>query len=366
MGLGSAGSLSPIAIHWTYREMSLMSIRKPAAAILGMCMVMVLAACGSSDPVSEAQTPGADSSPSAAQELTKMKIALPNVNSAFVNVLLAKESGLFEENGLDVELVTLASPTIAPALVKGDVQLTAGLVSAVNAARAGLPLQVVAATMGGADYTIVADKAITEPADLAGQTFVTGPATSSPGVMANAILEEYGVLKDVKVANIDQGATRVTQLASGNVKAGLVNLDGALRLMAEHENLHLLATPGDFPPVPFTGLAGTKAYIEQNPELVERAIRASLQAGQMLRDEPEKSAGLLAGALDLSPEMAEEVRKHMAEQVILDGTPDAEEVASDAKLSSLTAGEEVTVEEIEAHYDFSIVERVASDLKLTG
>lgn len=327
-------------------------------------MAVVLASCGSGDsePQSRSTAPGDDAS--AAAELVPMKIAIPNVNSAFVNVLLAKEAGLFEENGLDVELVTMSSPTIAPALVKGDVDLTAGIGSASNAARAGLPITIVAATMGGADYTVVADKSLSEPEDLAGQTFVTGPATSTPGVMANAILDKFGVLDDVKIANIDDTATRVTQLTSGKVKAGLVNLDGALRLIAANDNLHLLAEPADFPALPFTGLAGTDTYLKQNPDLVEKAIRASLQAGQMLLDEPAESAQLLSEVLDLPVEQAEQVRELMAEQVIVDGTPDEELIASDAELASLTSGEEVTVEDLKEHYDFSIVERVADELSL--
>ena len=332
--------------------------------------LMLLAACGSgSGPEEEDTSAAADSeppteaseeptdSPEAEEpaELIPIKIGLPNANSAFVNLLIAKEAGFFEDHGLDVELVQLASPTIPPALVSGDLQLAANIGSTARAALAGLPVSVVMTTMSGTDYTVTTDVSIETVDDLRGETVITAPPTSTPGVMITWFLAENGLTGDVDVANADDGSARVTLLLAREVNASHLNLDKALRVLEEDPDLHILVGPDEFPRVPFTGLGGANDYIAENPDVVEAAIRASLDAGRMMLDDPEGAAELLAAVLELTPEQAREVVERMAPLVVEDGIPGDELFEGEAEIDS----EGRSAEEWKSTYDLTIVRRIA-------
>jgi NitT/TauT family transport system substrate-binding protein len=335
--------------------------RRLGALVAALCVVLTVAGCGGGDDsAATAQGTGAGSS------LKRVKIAVPTIGSAFVNLLVAKDAGIFKKNGLEVQLVVMAAPTIAPALVKGDVDLTATIPSAENAARAGLPLKVVMVSSTGADFAIVAPKSIASPQALRGKSFATGPATSGPGVLSNALLTKWGISNDVRLTAIDAPTTRVTQLGAGRIDSALLNLDGALHVIDQNPDLHLLATPQDFPPLAFTGLAGTTKRLSEDPEMVDAAIKSLLEAGKLLQDEPERANAVIGKVLHLNPEQAEQVRALMADRVAPDGVPSDAVTASGARIASTSAGKTLTVADMKKNYDFTQVEKVAQQLGQSG
>src|SRR5437879_5562088 len=105
----------------------------------------------------------------AAGPATKIAMAYSNLIADSLSLWVAKESGIFSKNGLDVDLQYIASSNAFAALLAGQVQASAGGGS-----------EVISGTAGGADVVVVANlmpiypyfmespASIQKPADLKG------------------------------------------------------------------------------------------------------------------------------------------------------------------------------------------------------
>ena len=143
------------------------------------------------------------------------------VNPVHAALVIAKQKGFFEREGLDVSFVEPADPSMPPRLVaagKGDIALTYQPNYYLDVA-AGLPIQRIGTSIATPLNTVMtlADGPIKSLADLKGKTVgysVSGYETALLGTM----LESAGLkLDDVKLVNVNFAL--VQPLLSGQVDA---------------------------------------------------------------------------------------------------------------------------------------------------
>jgi ABC-type nitrate/sulfonate/bicarbonate transport system substrate-binding protein len=106
-----------------------------------------------------------------AQQLDTLNVSYASVTGSRIPLWIAKDAGLFEKYGLNVNLVVIAAGTAAiGALASGDVEILGapGSTTMVSAAR-GLPF-VIIGTFGPAAWKLAAHPAITSPQELRGKT----------------------------------------------------------------------------------------------------------------------------------------------------------------------------------------------------
>jgi len=87
----------------------------------------------------------AAASPSLAQQLETLNVSYASVTGSRIPLWIAKDAGLFEKNGLNVNLVVIAAGTAAiGALASGDVEILGapGSTTMVSAAK-GLPIAII-------------------------------------------------------------------------------------------------------------------------------------------------------------------------------------------------------------------------------
>ncbi|MDR0320955.1 MAG: ABC transporter substrate-binding protein, partial [Treponema sp.] len=108
---------------------------------------------------------------------------------------LAYEKGYFAEEGLDVELIRLASGTAFDALTAGQIDASFALMAAIVPPLAnGLPAKITTGLHTGCDKTLVkADSGITSPTDLRGKKVGIPSMNASPAVYTKRVLAEHGV-----------------------------------------------------------------------------------------------------------------------------------------------------------------------------
>src|SRR5713226_5642607 len=134
-------------------------------------VALLLAAC------SPAAQPAAPTPVPTAVPVKKIGIAYSNLIADSLSLWVAKESGVFAKNGLDVDLQYIASVNAFAALLAGQVQASSGGGSEVISGTAnGADVVVVANLMPIYPYFMEAPASIKTAADLKGQSIaITNP-----------------------------------------------------------------------------------------------------------------------------------------------------------------------------------------------
>lgn len=182
--------------------------------------ILMLVACSNSGDDSASKDEGEAEEKETPAELQKMKVAyMPNFAS--LNAVVAGiETGGFEEQGIEVELVEFADgPTIIAAMESGSID-----VGYIGPGAHVLSIQGTAdifafAHLGNADEVIGnTDKGVNDIADLKGKTIAIASGTSSETIL-NMTLKEAGLDEsDVELMDMDASAI-VTAMISGSVDA---------------------------------------------------------------------------------------------------------------------------------------------------
>jgi NitT/TauT family transport system substrate-binding protein len=267
-----------------------------------LAAAVLLAACGqtaatpipppasTSTAATTAETPTAG----ATGDLQKVTIALgyiPDVQ--FAPFYLALNEGYYRAEGLDVTLRNGIVPDLIPELGEGRGGVNFAAVSGdelISARLQGVPVMyvmtwyrqypVAAVAIEGKGPTLKA------PADLKGRKVgVPGPyGATYVGLLA--LLKAGGLTpKDVQMESI--GFTQVPSLVSGQVEVAMVYAaNEPVQLQSQGTAVTTLKV-ADYARLASNGLATNEKTIKENPELVQKVVRATLKGIQETIANPE-------------------------------------------------------------------------------
>src|SRR5690606_4227639 len=132
---------------------------------------------------------------------------------------LAKEAGIFEKNGLDVNILKIPQASRHLALLSGDIQCAATTVETWIVWNAnGVPSKQIFQLdkSHGADGIAVRND-VSSVADLKGKTIAASAPGTSPYFFLAWILKENGMtMKDVKAVNLEPGPAAQAFVAGQN------------------------------------------------------------------------------------------------------------------------------------------------------
>ncbi|NLS77715.1 MAG: ABC transporter substrate-binding protein [Chloroflexi bacterium] len=263
---------------------------------LALALLLVLSAC-------QGANRGADESP---REVTIAMGFIPNVQ--FTPMYVALERGYFEAEGLKVTLDYGMETDLLQRLATNDLQFAIGSGDQVVLARAnGLPVRYVLNWYRRFPVCVVslAEKGITEPAQLAGKTVGTPALSGASYIGWLAFLDEVGLSS----ANIDLqviGYTQTASLAEKRVDAAICYaLNEPVQMAAAGYQLNVFYLDR-YTQLVSNGLITNDETIEKQPELVEKAVRAFLRGLQDTIAEPEAAFAIARKAI---PEMDEPTAK---------------------------------------------------------
>lgn len=218
--------------------------------------------------------------PASAQEAEKIRIGAPF--GAIPGIKTAIEEGIFEREGIDIEIVTLAGgPNILAATVGGSLEIGyADLFAWVGARENGFDLTFLQAAngRGNSDYIIAAaDSGIESPADLAGRKIGTA-AHAQSRLRVQLYLERFGVdPESVEYVIINQRETVGAALASGQIDASIAADPNVAQWEQQYGVRPLEGRPWEQIPerTSTAGFFATSDWVEANPDLAERFVRAA-------------------------------------------------------------------------------------------
>jgi NitT/TauT family transport system substrate-binding protein len=213
-----------------------------------------------------------------AQGLKKIKIGYPSLSFRQSNVWVAKEQGLFNKYGLEVEPILFRGGQVATqALVSGDPPIV-NIGTVVQATIQGHNVVLVAAVETKYDLIIFTRSGITQLEQLRGKRLgITGfnSATHYASIIVarhlNADLKEFTLIP----AGLD--TERIAAVTSGVLDATYVATSAAP--LARRAGLSELVQVGDLGvEVQGNGFATSRAYIASNRDTVKNALKGFVEA----------------------------------------------------------------------------------------
>src|SRR6266849_4437798 len=237
---------------------------------------VVLAGCA---PAAEPAGPTTAPTPTAVPA-KKIGVAYSNLIADSLSLWVARESGIFAKNGLDVDLQYIASSNAFTALLAGQVQASSGGGSEVISGTAnGADVVVVANLMPIYPYFMEAQAAIKTPADLKGQSIaITNPGATFD-IASRVALKKAGLDPDADVQWLKTGSVTNVQAAlqSGQVQGGLAQVPDTIKL--EAAGLHPIIDMSTLnAPASGTVVTMQRAFMADNKDVAQKLADSILQA----------------------------------------------------------------------------------------
>ena len=212
---------------------------------------------------------------------------------------LARERGLYEEEGLEVRFVEgHGSPFAAEQAAKGRAEFALAGASAVLSVQSrGLEPLAVAAVTGktpAAVYTLrdVFGEKLEEPAQLEGKTIA--PSATKTRILTAQLIEEEG-LEDVELLPVDDHTHHRVQhkLLDGEVDAAVGVVTNGFELEREYDRPANELPIGQYLEIYGMTLVTSPEYAAENSETVRAFLRATARGWEAATADPERAIDAL-------------------------------------------------------------------------
>ena len=232
-------------------------------------------------------------------DLTKVKVAEVTHSMFYAPQYLAHKLGYFEEEGLDVEIITVpGADKVTAAVLSGDVQIgfcgSESTIYVYNQGEKDYLVNFAALTKRDGSFIVSREKIEDfKLEDLKGKHVVAGRQGGMPVMMFEWALTQAGIdpKEDVNVDTSIEFASMSGAFIGGT--GDLVNLFEPNALQLEQEGYgYVVASLGELGGVvPYTAYHAKKSYIEENEEVIQGFSNAINKALKYTREHtPEEIA----------------------------------------------------------------------------
>ena len=290
-----------------------------------------------------------------AAEPKKAVFAYSSIGSMATGVWVAKDSGAFERNGIQADVIFISSgPVVVQALIGGDLQGGSAATNAVvNAILNGAPIVGVAATANRPYHRLFVQPDINQLEDLRGKTLGVTRFGSITDNLTRILLRKTGLEGAVNVRQLG-GTMEVSAAFQNRQIAGAVT--GELRVASPSQPKLLVKLIDLGIPYSMNTITVSRDYLRRNPDTVERMIRAYAEGVAFMNQHKERALKIIAKYAHFPDTKAAE--EHYRDSVTyLDRIPRAEPEAVQTILE-FTGKKNVTLESL---MDNTIVDRLVRE-----
>ena len=259
--------------------------------------------------------------PTVSAQLTRLNVGYSALSADQLPAWIAKDSGIFAHNGLDVQLIFFTGGSTAIlALVSGDVPMTQvagpGLVSS---SLAGSDAVFVAAGVTSLNYVLMGKPGVKTPEQLKGGTLAISRFGSATDSIARFALRRVGLApgKDVTIVQVGSGPDRLSAILTGRATAAVINPPSSF--LAEKRGLAVIADVAKMGLVfQHTGAATTKKFIREHPDIVRRFVKSHVEAVHKMWTDKEATVKALEKYMGsgLDREMLEKSRENVLSETM--------------------------------------------------
>jgi ABC-type nitrate/sulfonate/bicarbonate transport system substrate-binding protein len=220
----------------------------------------------------------------AAESPSKALFAYGAINAYMTSTWIAKEQGFFRKHNVEVEPVFIIATQAAQAMLAGEVQIgLIGPTHVVNAVVAGGDMVMIMGNQNKVRYQLVAHPSIKRPEDLKGKKVGIGASMAGLATLAAIMaLEHVGInprrdnitllptgAEPLRLAAVKNGVTQATVIAPEISKAAISE---GYPVLVDMAKLNI--------PFQASGLVTQRKVLRNNPQMVERVGRATVDAIQ--------------------------------------------------------------------------------------
>jgi NitT/TauT family transport system substrate-binding protein len=220
-----------------------------------------------------------------------VKFALTSGTAVVIPVYVAKAQGFFDKAGVNVEVTTLKSAAVVPAILANEVQMgTFGSPELVNSNLGGASLMFTATVSNFPVFSLYATKDVKTVADLAGKGIGVTSAGSSTDLTAQLFLKKNNLTDKVKIVPTGGDVTGVVAaMQSGQLAAGILSPPSTGQA-AKLGYIELINGPKAGVSMIHDGIGMTKAYFQANQPAVKNILKGYAQAWTFAADPANKAA----------------------------------------------------------------------------
>ena len=233
----------------------------------------------------------------AARSAEKVRLGYSGVGSGEEIHHFAKEVGLFNKAGLDVEIIYIpGGSTVVQAMAAGEIQFGRGSATEVVSAHlAGFQLKILAALINKFVYSFVTPATITKPQDLKGKAVAVSRFGSGSDFITRLALKSWGLepVKDVTILQVGNSPERLAAIASGKVHGSILSLSQTPR--AKKLGLRVLADLSQIDAeYPQGVLYVPAALIEKRPDLIRSFLAAYVEGIRQFKTNKQVAYAVIA------------------------------------------------------------------------
>lgn len=239
----------------------------------------------------------------AQEKLEKVIVGVAGLSGPLAHAFIPKDSGLYENYGLNVELVFFQGGTqLIQATLAGGVQFAVtGGPEIINGRLGGSDLTMILGYMNTLPYSIAAAKNVTKFEQLNGGKAAVSKFGSTSDLAMRYALERHGLTpnKDVAVIQLGDQTTRFAGLTGGSVQATVIS--PPFDITAKKLGYHVLADMADLRlPYQHETVATTEKLLREKPDTARKFMRGFLAGIHLWMTDEKRTKEILAKRLKIT------------------------------------------------------------------
>jgi NitT/TauT family transport system substrate-binding protein len=241
----------------------------------------------------------------------RVRFAYPAKSLNYLPITLGRDKGIFQAEGVDLQMVLVASTIQVAALTTGDIDFSGAQSQVMAGAARGLPVKVVGFLTIKPSFWLMARPEIKTMADLKNKIIGITAIGSSTDTLARYLVSKNGLTPDREVAFIGTGTTAniLTAMKAGTVDAGV--LSPPFNAMATQMGYRTLAYFGDYVEQSLSGVGTSDRMFKERPDLVRRMLTATIKSLRFIQQRPADSTQFIANEWSVDSGAATELYKSM-------------------------------------------------------
>lgn len=205
----------------------------------------------------------------------KVRMGIQSTNIGFLPFHTAYHKGFYRDQGIDLEMIFMATQAVNAAFARGDLDYSAAVNGIIQTVVRGAPAKILACAVDRPLQSFIAKKEIRSPQDLKGKKIGGSTPGGTASLMADMALKHFGLEPGRDVAVVPLRGNRVTALESGAVDAALLGVPE--NIIAVDKGYNELLFLGDIVNFPQNGFGASVKKIQESPEEVYGMVRATLR-----------------------------------------------------------------------------------------
>jgi len=291
--------------------------------------------------------------------LDKVTVTLPSKSFQFIIFPLAKERGYMKEEGIDLNIVVMASTPGLQAVLAGEMDFTLVAVAQSNA-----PLKTVLAVNDQVLQWLMVRPQYSAFKELKNKKVAVTGVAAVATFMLKKVASKYGLdaNKDLTFLALPPGQ-RLAALQTGVVDAGLLSSEE--RFAALDQGMKEILYLGKEVKNSWGTVATNDQFVKTKPKLMHGFMRALLKALRLVKQNREVAMGAMMKFSELDRELAARTYDGMIGTFTTNGVVDEETQKNDLDIvrEVLKVTKEVPIERA---YDFSFAKKADSELTQAG